>query len=49
MGGAVIVLVWGFLEVFTMGLYIIVGTVNHCGGDGVVTAEQEEVGVGMCV
>lgn len=41
--------VWGFLEVFTTGLYIVIGTLNQCGGDGVVTADQKEVGMGMCV
>lgn len=48
-GGAAIVVVWGFLEVFTTGLYIVIGTLNQCGGDGVVTADQKEVGMGMCV
>lgn len=50
LGGAVIVVVWGFLEMFTMGLSMVFGTLNHCDGDGVVITEQEEeVGMGVCV
>lgn len=48
MGGAVIVVVWGFLEVFPMEPYVVVGTLNHCGCDG-IAAEQNEVGMGVCV
>lgn len=39
-GGAGIVVIWGFLEVFTRGLYTVVGTSSHYGGDGGVSAEQ---------
>lgn len=48
MGGAVIVVVWGFLEVCPMEPYVVVGTLNHCGCDG-IAAEQNEVGMGVCV
>lgn len=35
---------------FTMGLCVVLGTLNHCGGDCVVITEQEEeVGMGVCV
>lgn len=40
--------VWGFLEVFTMEPYVVTGTLNHCGCDG-ITAQQDEVGMGVCV
>lgn len=50
-GGALRAIVWGFLEVFTMGLYVVVGTLSQCCSDGVLTSEQEgEVGMGcVCI
>ena len=46
-----VAVVRGFLEVFTMGSCVVVGTLSHCGDDGVVISELEgQVGMGCaCV
>lgn len=49
LGGAVIVVVWGFPEVLSLELYMVVRTLNHCDGGGGVTAELEEAVGRGCV
>lgn len=49
LGGAVIVVFWGFPEVLSLELYMVVRTLNHCDGGGGVTAELEEAVGRGCV
>lgn len=50
LGGAVIVVVWGFLEMFTMGLSsMVLGTLNHCDGDGVLLLSRRKKWEWVCV